>query len=252
MNNCKELIWPALKSAFEQRISITDDDGECRVTVPFERADRDAISLWIRQEGENYTISDEGETYGFLYLSNINLDQSRREQRLSSTTQRYNLDSAKYEIKLTSKEPELGYRLLDAIQAVQSISYLAYTRRKYTQTDFKDEVGGYLSGRGYHFERNVDVDGNSEPHRVDFHVQNGKPTYLDALHAEDVSTSHTIAERTAFKWVDIKKRNSDVTTIAVLDDESGEYDDRTVRILSDYSDRYVPWSTHGILADVIG
>lgn len=252
MTNCEDLVWPALKSAFEENVSISDEDGECRITVPFERADRDAITLWIRQEGNDYVITDEGETYGYLYLSNINLDQSRREKRLSSTKQRYNLDSAKYEIKLTTNQENLGYRLLDAIQAVQSISYLAYTRRQYTQTDFKDEVGGYLEGEGYHYERNVDIVGDSEPHRVDFHVHNGKPTYLDALHAEDVSTAHSMAERTAFKWVDIQAAEPDVTTIAVLDDESGEYDERTVQILSNYSDRYIPWSTRGTLADVIG
>lgn len=140
---------------------------------------------------------------------------------------------------------------MDAIQAVQSISYLAYTRRQYTQTEFKDEVGSYLEAKAYHYERNVDIEGDSEPHRVDFHVHNGKPTYLDALHAENVSTAHSMAERTAFKWVDIQAAEPDVTTLAVLDDESGEYDERTVRILSNYSDRYIPWSTRGTLANVI-
>jgi hypothetical protein len=252
MTNCEDLVWPALKSAFEEGVSISDEDGECRITVPFERSDRDAITLWIRQEGNDYVITDEGETYGYLYLSNINLDQSRREKRLSSTKQRYELDRAKYEVKLTTDRENLGYRLLDAIQAVQSISHLAYTRRQYTQTEFKDEVGNYIEGKGCHYERNVDIDGDSEPHRVDFHVHNGKPTYLDALHVEDVSTAHSMAERTAFKWVDIQAAEPDVTTIAVLDDESGEYDERTVRILSNYSDRYIPWSTRGTLVEVIG
>jgi hypothetical protein len=162
------------------------------------------------------------------------------------------LDSAKYEVRLTTDKENLGFRLLDAIQAVQSVSYLAYTRRKYTQTDFKEDVGNYLEDEGYHFDRNVDVQGDSEPHRVDFHVHNGKPTYLDALHAEDVSTAKSMAERTTFKWIDIQARNPNVTTISVLDDESGEYNEEAVRILINYSDRYIPWSTRGTLADVIG
>lgn len=252
MTNCEDLVWPALKSAFEEGVSISDEDGECRITVPFERADRDAITLWIQEQGDEYVITDEGETYGYLYLSNINLDQARREKRLSSTKKRYNLDSAKYEVKLTTDKENLGFRLLDAIQAVQSVSYLAYTRRKYTQTDFKEDVGNYLEDEGYHFERNVDVQGDSEPHRVDFHVHNGKPTYLDALHAEAVSTAKSMAERTAFKWIDIQAGNPDVTTISVLDDESGEYNEEAVRVLSNYSDRYIPWSTRGTLENVIG
>lgn len=252
MTDCEDLVWPALKSAFEEGVSISDEDGECRITVPFERADRDAITLWIQEQGDEYVITDEGETYGYLYLSNINLDQSRREKRLSSTKKRYELDSAKYEVKLTTDEENLGFRLLDAIQAVQSISYLAYTRRQYTQTDFKDEVGDYLEGKGYHYERNVSVYGASKSHRVDFHVQNGKPTYLEALHAEDVSTAESMADRTAIKWVDIQGKNPNVTTISVLDDETGEYNEETVRTLSNYSDKYIPWSTRRTLADAIG
>lgn len=252
MIDCEDLVWPVLASAFRESTVISEDEGECRVTVPFERADRDAITLWIRQEGDEFVITDEGETYGFLYLSNINLEQSRRVKRLKSTRQRYELDSAKYEIKLTTDRENLGFRLLDAIQAVQSISYLAFTRRQYTQTDFRDEVGTYLEDKGYQYERNVEVDGDSKPHRIDFHVHNGKPTYLEALHAEDVSTANSVAERIAFKWMDIQAGGPDAMTISVLDDESGEYNEETVRILTNYSDKYIPWSTRGTLTNVIG
>lgn len=251
MTDCEDLVWPALESAFEEGVTVSEDDGECRVTVPFERADRDAITLWIREQGDEYVVTDAGETYGYLYLSNINLDQPRREKRLSSTRKRYDLDSAKYEVKLTTDRENLGFRLLDAIQAVQSISYLAYTRRQYTRTDFKEEVGDYLESEGYQVERNVDVQGDSEPHRVDFHVRNGRSAYLTAIHAENVSTARSIAERTAFKWIDIQAGAPGVTTISVLDDESGEFNEETVRILRNYSDRYVPWSARGTLVDVV-
>lgn len=252
MTDCEDFVRPVLRSAFEEDTSITEVDGECRVTIPFERPDGDAITLWVRPDGEKYVVSDEGETYGYLYLSNVNLDRARRARRIRRIEERFGLDSAKHEISLTASRERLGSRLLDAIQAVQSIAYLAYTRRQYTQTEFADEVRGFLDDAGYRYERNVDVAGESEPHRVDFHLGNGAPTYLDALHAEDASTARTIAERTAFKWVDITARTPDATTVVVLDDEAGEYDERTTRILRNYSDALVPWSARDSLRGVLG
>jgi len=242
MNDCEQLIWPELKSAFSDSIQFEQEDNLCHVTVPFEKADQDAVSLWIRQDNDSYIITDEGETYGMLYLSNVNLNQDRRTKRLQSIKQRFDLDKAKYEVRLRADEATLGRRVIDAVQAVQSISYLLYTRRQYTQSDFRGEVGDYLSEQSYEYIPNAKINGISEGHRVDYSIKLRKPAYLEALHAEDESTAHSVARRTAYKWTDISKADPDATLISTLNDESGEYDDRTVKILTEYSDAYVPWS----------
>ena len=243
MTDCEELIRPAIDSALDDGIYISADQGDCRVTVPFERSDRDSVTLWIVQKGETYHITDEGETYGMLYLSNINLDQERRANRLQTIKERFKLENAKYEVSLTAEESELGSRLLDAIQAVQSISYLAWTRQKYTYTDFRSDVGEFLTQEGFYYTPNYDVRGASDAHIVDFNVhEQPQPTYVEAIHAESTSSARGMAQKTAFKWTDIAAVNEDVKRISVLDNQSGEYDARTENILENYSDVYVPWS----------
>lgn len=240
MNDCERLIRPELNSAFSDSIRFERDGDLCCVTVPFERADQDAVTLWVRQDGDSYVITDEGETYGMLYLSNVNLSQDRRRKRLQSVKQRFDLDEVKYEVKLRANKTTLGRRMIDAVQAVQSISYLLYTRRQYTQPDFRGEIGDYLSEQSYEYTPNAKVGGVSEDHRVDYAVRSRKRAYLEALHAEDESTAHSMAQRTAYKWTDISRANPDVILISVLDDESGEYDDRSINILTEYSDAYIP------------
>lgn len=243
MTDCEPLIRPALESAFSNEIRISSDQGDCRVEVPFERSDRDAITIWVIEQNNTYRITDEGETYGMLYLSNINLDQERRANRLNNIKSRFDLDSARREVALTASREQLGSRLLDAVQAIQAISYLSYTRQQYTQNDFKTEVGDFLTESGIYYDRNADITGASNEHIIDFHIyEQPQPTYLQAIHAENESDSVTMAERTGFKWTDISKHSPDVRRISVLDDESGEYDSRAVHILQEYSDAYVPWS----------
>lgn len=249
---CERLVRPDLKSAFGDSVMITDENGSCQVTVPFDRADQDVITLWIIEEGDRYIVTDEGETYGMLYLSNIDLEQERREKRLESIQSRYGLDEAKYEIRLHTGSEMLGQRILDAIQAVQSISYLSYTRRQYTMSDFREDVGEYLTEYEYQYSRNARIEGKTEDHRVDFDIVADKPAYLEALHAENVSTARSMAQRTAYKWTDIQKTAPDITCISMLDDESGEFDERTINILQEYSDAYIPWSKRNGLTDVLG
>jgi len=252
MTGCDELIRPTLESAFTDATLISEDDGDCRITVPFERADGDIITLWIKRNGEKYHITDEGETFGLLYLSNINIDQERRKQRVSTVKDRFGLNEAKNEVRITTDRENIGRRILDAVQAVQALSYLTYTRRQYTQTDFRADVGEYLTEEGFHLDHNPEVSGTSENHRVDFALQNvEQPTYLEALHAEDISTSKSMAQRTMYKWVDIKQQVPNAVRISVLDDESGEFGRETENILRNYSDHFFPWSYREEMAQTL-
>ncbi|QRG24152.1 DUF1828 domain protein [Halorubrum virus Humcor1] len=225
-------------------MSIEADSEDCRVTLPLERSDGDAIRLWVVQNGDQYTITDEGETYGLLYLSNINLDQERRANRVNTIQERYSLDQAKQEVKTTASADELGQRILEVGQAVQSISHLTFTRRQYTQTDFRADVGTYITELGFRYDTNPEVEGASEKHRVDFGVRGQEsPTYIQALHAEDASTAKTMAQRTMYKWTEIQGHyGNKVNRISVIDDESGEFGYDSEKILRNYSDSLVPWS----------
>lgn len=249
---CDDLIRPALTSALDDATVIAEDDGDCRVIVPLERADGDMVTLWIIDRGDRYQITDEGETHGLLYLSNINLGRESRKRRVDTIQERFGLDNVQGEVRITADESSLGKRMLDAVQAVQALSYLTYTRRQYTQTDFRADVGDFLLQSGFRYDANPEVEGASERHRVDFSIT-GQPqaTYLEALHAEDSSTAKTMAQRTMYKWTEINAVNSGAMRISVIDDESGEYGHDTERILRNYSDIYLPWSQRGQLTDAL-
>lgn len=252
MTHCEDQIKPPLERAFSEAIKITEDNGDCHLIVPFERADRDAIELWVINQGDKYLITDEGETYGMLYLSNINLDQERRAKRLSAIKERFDLDKARREVQIRTTEEHLGERILDAIQAIQAISYLSYTRQKYSITDFRSDVGDLLTEEGFYYTPNQPVEGYSEEHIIDFNIhEQAQPTYLETIHSENASSAKNMARRTAFKWSDIREVSNKAKMISVLDNENGEFDAETETILENWSDAYVPWSNRDQLASVI-
>jgi hypothetical protein len=211
--------------------------------MPFERSDGDLITLWIIEQGDSFIITDEGETYGMLYLSNIDIERESRKRRVDTIKERFGLENLNKEVRLLADENNLGSRIVDAVQAVQALSYLTFTRRQYTQTDFRADVRNYLKELGLRFDSNPMVSGMSEEHRIDFSVRGQtEPTYLQAHHAEDSSSAKTMATNTMYKFTDIREMNDEVFTISVMDDEAGEFGQDAERILDNWSDLYVPWS----------
>jgi hypothetical protein len=242
MTECKEMVSMVADAVSENAI-VSIDEAECKVTLPFERADRDLITLWVSSHEDEYRITDHGETYGYLYLSDVSLDSERRSDRLESIKHQYNLDTVRKTISLKSGNHNLGERLLDAVHAVQAVSFLSYTRRQYTQVDFETDVSSFLKLEGYRINRNVRVGGVSEDIRIDFSIlQQPQPTYLEALHAGNEGTSTTSARTIGYKWNEIGEANPDALRISVVDDVSGEISERCSNILTNWSDEYIPWS----------
>lgn len=253
MRDCNSVIRPALESTFSDGVSITDDDGDCRVTLPFERYDGDLITLWIKEGDKGYIVTDEGETYGMLYVSNVNLDQEYRKKCVGSIRERFNLEEAKYEVRALANKRNLGSRILDVYQAIQAISFLSYTRRPYPQTDFRNAVGDYLTDEGYQYEPNFKVKGASEQQVVDFHVLNQRvPTYIEAIHAGNNSSLLQSSRNTSRKWMEIKLANGEHNFVSVVDDEGGVYDEEYMKPIIRHSDYVIPWTERSSLTEAIG
>ena len=253
MKDDTEILGEKLSEGFANGVAIEHDAEDSKVVFPLERSDGDLIVLWVEQQNDDqFKITDAGETYGMLFLSNINVDLEKRENRIQTIKERYDLDEAKKEITTSVTRSELGRRLLDVAQAVQAVSYLTYTRRQYTQTDFRSDVGAYLANSGFRYDANPEVTGKSETHRVDFSVHGSKqPIYIDSLHAEDASTARDMARKIGYKWNDISLENAQAQTISVADDESGELGSDAANILKTHSDVYIPWSQKDELTQIL-
>lgn len=243
MTDCNALIRDRLREAFDGQVSIDENQGDCRVVLPFYRVDGDPIILYVSEDDGQYRISDEGETHGMLLTSGVDLDTEKRENRVETAKERFGLEASKTEISLTATADELGPRLLDAYQAVQWISFLVYTRRPYSPSYFKDKVAGFLRQNELPFEEDVEVNTGSDEEEVDFRLDtHGYGIYLEAIQARDGSDLHDKSRDTALKWIRIGRADSNARFVTVLDDIDGEYKKERMAPLFEDSDAVVPWS----------
>lgn len=252
MDECNSLIRDPILQSFDSGIQIDEDQGDCQVVFPFSRVDGDPIILYVKEGDGKYTITDEGETHGMLFLSGVDIDGGKRENRVEAAKERFGLDEAVKEIRLTTSPEELGSRLLDAYQAVQWISFLRYTRRPYSPSYFKDKVASFLRSNEYKFEEDVKVKAESEDQEVDFSLSNlGRPTYLESIQARDGSDLRNKSKDTSYKWIKIGRAQPNSRFITVIDDLDGEFQKANMAPLFDDSDAVIPWTERDDLTAVI-
>lgn len=252
MTNCNALIRDRLRDAFDGQVSIDEDQGDCRVVLPFYRVDGDPIILYVTEKDDQYQISDEGETHGMLLTSGVDIDTEKRENRVEAARERFDLDTSKTAITLTASADELGSRLLDAYQAVQWISFLIYTRRPYSPSYFRDKVAGFLRKNELPFEEDVEVSTGSDEEEVDFRLDtHGYGTYLEAIQARNGSDLENKSRDTALKWIRINRAEPNARFITVLDDINGEFKKERMMTLFEDSDAVVPWSERDDLLEVV-
>jgi hypothetical protein len=249
MTGCRELIEPALRESFFDSINISDDNGDCLLTFSFVRPDGDPIRLWIIENGSSYVITDEGETYGMLYLSGINVENENRKQRIEAVQQRFGLDSALFEIQKSVTADELGSTILEVYEAVHRIASLEYSRRPYPQDDFRTFVSNYLTEKiPYGYETNVSVEGFAEPQTIDFEfVDLPQPTYMQAIRAGNGSELHRQSQDTAYRFIQVRRVQDNSKFFSLVDDERGVYSESQMRPLIADSDEVIRWSEKGRL-----
>lgn len=249
MTDCDSLIRQPILQAFDQNIHIVEDQGDCRVMLPFRRMDGDPIFLYIYEESGEYIITDEGETHGMLLTSGVDIDSEKRESRVEAVKERFNLKEAHTEVSLTASKEQLGLRILDAYQAVQWIAFLVYTRRPYSPSYFKDKVASFLRSNDYQFKEDATVDAESEPQTVDFELSGlSQPTYLQSIQARNASDLHEKSKDTSWKWIKISRVQPDSRFVTMVDDEDGIYSKEKMNALYDDSDAVISWSERNDLA----
>lgn len=243
MPNCNALLRPKILDQFDGQLQIDENQGDCRVVFPFRRLDGDPIILYVVEEKDHFVISDEGETHGMLLTSGVDIDTEKRENRVDSARERFNLIEAEKEIRLTATEENIGQRLLDAYQAVQWISFLVYTRRPYSPSYFKDKVASFLRKHQFRFEEDRPVQAESEDQTVDFTITNQpRPVYLQSIQARNATDLKEKSNDTSFKWIKISRAQPNVRFVTVVDDDDGIYEKEHMRALFDDSDAVIPWT----------
>lgn len=250
MNNCKEVIVPALEDTISS-FSIESEENYCRVTTPFQQPNGDLVSVWVTKgQGEKFAVRDRGETFAMLRLYGVNPESESRLETLDLISHQFDVKVTGGEIETVAMRENLGKAVLNTIQASQAVSRLIYTHRSGSSTQFKTQVDSFLDDSGYSYQDGFSVQGETATVEFDFSINHREPkVLLDTVHSRSDQYLKQQVNNVMLHWHEIQEKPYQHGV--VIDDVDADPDAGTVSRLVDNLDYYFVWSGRNKILDEI-
>lgn len=137
-------------------------DEWIEITSPYLDRNNDYIQIYLKKEGTNYLLTDDGETIGGLKEEGCNLNSSKRQQLLQLTLRGYGVkeESGQLQIKIASIDnfPICKHSLVQAILAVND---MFYTASPHVASLFLEDVKQWLEDSKIRYSERVSFTGLS-------------------------------------------------------------------------------------------
>ena len=229
-------ICASVVSQYIQRLQAdfeaTKSDNGCFLLTPFERPDGEGIELKLESlPNGNIRISDMGDTISYLFVNGLPLGKPVMD-RVKYIAAKHAVSFEHSTIQAEIRPESAGDALHELIQAVLAATDLIQTRQSRPPRRVKLDIHieSLIKRSGATYETNYKVPGAHEKHEFRFRINSGRNLLLQPIAARSASKAHNLAERWAYRFMDVIRSNAKWRPIAVLDD-------RTPRVNEDTTDK---------------
>lgn len=185
-----------------------------RVRTPMLYPDGDVVDVFVLEDGSGYTVTDYGDSLGWLEMQSIGRHLSPKQQSLvQDVCQTLRIELFQQQLTLKSVEEDaLGEAVLRVAQAAVRISDLWFTLRNKSLQTTANEVGTWLREEQVSFKRQVAKQGLSTKILIANQVDNW-------LREKQISFKRQVAKqgRSTKTWtVDFEIRTRNRTSLVFL------------------------------------
>jgi hypothetical protein len=183
-------------------------NGYTRIRTPYLYPDGDVIDLFLSQiEGGPSTLTDLGETLGWLHMQTVSERKTDRQRRLIEDvclTHGVELYRGMLMVRVGNLKG-MAEAISRLSQAALRVSDLWFTFRSQAVASINDEVEEFLAAREIGFERGERLVGRSgRAWRVDFHTRTAeKSALINVLSTGSRPSARRLAEHTLATWHDL-------------------------------------------------
>ena len=223
-------------------------EGAVRVRTPFMYPDGGIVDVFVVEEGGELSVSDFGESLGWLRTQASSTRRSPKQERLvADVCQTLGLELNRGELSRPADEGEpLADSVLRVAQGAVRVSDLWFTQRSRVRATAVDEVSEWFGERGIEHQRAVQRSGRSGRNwTVDFEARTeaGK-VMVFLLSSGSRSAARRIAEHVVAGCVDLShlaREGSQRTLVSLFDDTQDVWRNEDFRLVEQQS-RVALWS----------
>jgi hypothetical protein len=237
--NLVEQYFSWLKSKTAWR----DINGWTEITTPYLDRHNDYIQIYLRQSGDEWELTDDGETLTDLIQSGCELDTPRRKALLQTTLNGFGMHLVNGAITVKTKQDSFALRKHNLIQAILAVNDLFYLARASVESFFFEDVALWMDDSDIRYTQRVKFSGRTGyDHLFDFVVPKSKKEPERILRVVN-NPAKDQANAAILSWVDTKEaRPSNSVAYAVLNDKERIIPDGVVEALKNYDITPLPWS----------
>lgn len=218
-------------------------NGWTEITTPYLDRHNDYIQIYLRQDGDDWELTDDGETLSDLAQSGCELDTPRRKTLLNTTLNGFGVHLANGAITVRAKQDSFPLRKHNLVQAILAVNDLFYLARSSVESFFFEDVALWMDSADIRYTQRVKFSGHTGyDHLFDFVVPKSRraPERIVRVVNNPVKDQASAA---ILSWIDTKEtRPSDSIAYAILNDRERRVPDGVSEAFQSYSITPVPWS----------
>ena len=221
--------------------TVVDDYVE--INLPFLNRHNDYIQVYLVKKGNNYTLSDDGETIDDLKSYGLEFKTANRQRLLRSALIGFRVENDNGILKVDATAEDFGFKLNRLIQAILAVNELLTLARPIQPSNFQFTVEDWLKENNVQFHGSKNIVGKSGlNHSFDFTIVSPSNNQSQMVKLVD-NPSLDNARKVAFTSVDIRQEFTDDTElVAILNDRDHRNIKPFSRVLSRYDIETVQWS----------
>lgn len=254
MKNCEELIRKYLHWIGTNFKIRKYNDYSCTVTTPFLLQDGDPVEIFVQAKGDDlFKLSDLGYLSDYLFLAGIDIGTSeKRKKDIKRISSGRGLIWDNEELYIECSKEKIGQALHMIIGGFLTISELTLlSKPEEPKRPFVEVVKEYLDKNEKKYNYQPEIEGRSITHKFDFSLNTKGMKLVDTLSTTTKYRALEIAEKTAFKFLDVKPVHPDYISITVIDDSSDVWGPDALSVVRQYSDISILWQDRNQLLEVL-
>lgn len=213
------------------------------VTTPHLDRHNDYLQLYLRKEGGNYLLTDDGYTINDLINSGCPLDSPKRQELLKTTLAGFGIQLEGDKLNARATPENFSLRKHNFIQAMLAVNDLFYLASPFVSSLFYEDVTRWMELAEIRFTPKVKFTGKSNyDHMFDFVIPKSR-TQPERIVQAISSPKKDAAEALVFKWLDTREtRSPDSKLYAFLNDGNSAVSQPVIEALKNYDLNPILWS----------
>ncbi|WP_428070688.1 DUF1829 domain-containing protein [Candidatus Avelusimicrobium alvi] len=243
MDSAKKLI-EKYYSWLQDKTFLKDFGEWTEITTPFLDRHNDYIQIYLKKEGDEYILSDDGYTINDLISSGCVLDSPKRRKLIDLTLNGFAIKKDdKNCLFVRSNFDTLHIKKHCLIQSILAINDLFYLAKAHVSSLFFEDVKNWLDMSDIRSTENVIFKGKSGfDRKFDFVIPKSKNANERILKVVNNFNKNS-ADLFIVEWLDTKDiRPNKANAYILANDNEEELSPQVIDALRNYEINTIPWS----------